>query len=190
MASAELTYSTSYDTDPKQHPGYIEDASSKLSSLPVAYKGNTFNLRTLYDIVSWILSVVGTVPGIATKENYYFPLMMIGYVFSSKLIPAKPNKKGGRPKPSAGPPAVWSVMWFKQMVGNSPITRVLVGATLDQPGKSTKDNAKDFRKGLLKASQILEWNQALTPVQLRSPNRTGQDFGHCAETYPLLFICS
>ena len=80
-------------------------------------------------------------------------------------------------------------MWFKQIIGNRQTTRVVVGATLDRPEKSTKNGAKEFRKGLLDASDILDWNpKHCSVVQLR--NGSGQDFGHCAETYPLLFICS
>ncbi|KAJ7224583.1 hypothetical protein GGX14DRAFT_651116 [Mycena pura] len=171
-----------------QDPGYYT-VNSKLSSLPVRYQSNTFELRTLYDIVGWILSVVGPVPSIAKRDNYYYPLMMIGYVFCAKLIPTQAVEKNGKKqKPSAGPPEVWSVMWFKD---EQQVARVVVGANLDQPGKIPKNNAKDFRKSLLDTSHILGWDTKQPSImQQLSARGTGQDFGHCAETYPLLFICS
>ena len=138
----------------------------------------------MYDIVAWILSVCGPVPStpVATRDNYYYPLMMIGYVFCDKLIPQRPKSK-------VGSPDVWSVMWFKQTVDNRIVTRVVVGATLDSPRTEIKDNAKDFRKALLDASHILNWDPD-APSIIQERDETGQDFGHCAETYPLLFICS
>ncbi|KDR74272.1 hypothetical protein GALMADRAFT_280292 [Galerina marginata CBS 339.88] len=184
VSAIEAIYNR-YKTEPEQHPGYIEDSSSLLSRLSVPYQSNKFDLRTLYDIVAWILSVVGPVPSIATRDNYYYPLMMIGYVFCAKLIPARKVTK----KLNPGPPEVWSVMWFEQIINKLPVKRVVVGANLDKPGKSTKDDAKEFRKALLDASNILDWSQKHSVMQLRR-GLTSQDFGHCAETYPLLFICS
>lgn len=185
---AELTFSISYklNKDSASHPGYIQDENNRLGSLQVHYQDNAFELRTLYDIVGWILSVVGSVPNIATRENYYYPLVMIGYIFSAKLIPTGPViKKGKKAISSPGPPGVWTTIWFKQ----NHVWRVVVGATLDSPGGDSKKIVKDYRKNLLRESHILTWGQALTPVQL-ARGVTGQDFGHCAETYPLLFICS
>ena len=168
----------------------MDPNTRRLGNLQVQYQGSTFNLFSLYDIVGWILSVVGRVPNIANRQNYYYPLMMIGYVFCAKLIPSKKKRK-----PSAGPPEVWSVMWFKQKINNRGVKRVVVGANLDQPGRDAKNDAKDFRKDLLDASDILdwkpnEWNGGRSVMQMRSAKGSGQDFGHCAETYPLLFICS
>lgn len=124
--------------------------------------------------------MVGDVPNGATGESYYYPLMMIGYVFCRKLISRKA-------------PEVWSVMWFKQTVNNRPVTRAVLGATLDKPGKDLKEDTKNFRKGLLKMEGILVWRDDKTPIpaQMWEPEGiTGQDFGHCAESYPLLYICS
>ncbi|KAJ7224642.1 hypothetical protein GGX14DRAFT_426421 [Mycena pura] len=177
-----------FKTQPERHAGYIEDSLSQLSSLRVSYQSNTFDLRTLYDIVAWILSVVGDVPSIATRANYYYPLMMIGYVFCAKLIPKKNGKEF---KFSPGSPTVWAIMWFKQTVtGNQQVTRVVVGATLDRPDQVTKDNAKAFRKDLLDASHILGWDRNQLSVEQQREGAEKQDFGHCAETYMLLFICS
>jgi len=187
-----------YKKNPDRNPGYIEGPIAKpirAGSLIVGYQGNEFKLRTLYDIVGWIFSVVGNVPVGATRENYYYALMMIAHVFCTKLIPAttSPQRKGQPPKeiPSKAP-EVWSVMWFKQMVNHRLVTRVVLGANLDMPPQILKDDAKDFRKDLLKREGILIWRDGTPiPAQMLGPRGiTGQDFGHCAESYPLLFICS
>ena len=78
---------------PDEYPGFIivpdkDTTGIRFGSLTVDYQGNKFELRTLYDILGWIFSVVGNVPvvPVATRENYYYPLMMIARVFSAKLI--------------------------------------------------------------------------------------------------------
>ncbi|KAF8342513.1 hypothetical protein F5887DRAFT_1214975 [Amanita rubescens] len=160
------------------------------ASLIIGYQGNEFKLRTLYDIVGWIFSVVGDVPNGATAENYYYALMMIGYVFCTKLIYATTSQHKGQPPRDVLSKAsdIWSVMWFEQMVNNELVTRVVLGANLDKPGKIQKHDAKDFRKRLLKNGGMLVWDDEGAPAQ-RAVCRA-QDFGHCAETYPLLFIFS
>ena len=65
-------------TDDDKNPGYIYPNSNFIE---VDYQGKKFKLRTLYDIVGWIFSVVGYAPVGATRENYYYPLMMIAYNF-------------------------------------------------------------------------------------------------------------
>ena len=42
------------------------------------------------------------------------------------------------------------VMWFKQMVNNRLVTRVILGATLDEPAKIIKNDTKEFRKEVMK----------------------------------------
>ena len=168
---------------PDKYPGFIivPDADPiRFDSLTVDYQGNKFELRTLYDIVGWIFSVVGNAPVGATRENYYYPLMMIARVFSAKLIS------------NAKAPDVWMVMWFKQTVNGKKVTRVVLGATLDDPSDIVKEETKEFRKGLLKREEVLIWMDGrLPPEQEQGPSGAivRQDFGHCAETYPLLFIC-
>ena len=168
---------------PDKYPGFIivpNEDPIRFGSLTVDYQGNKFELRTLYDIVGWIFSVVGNVPIGATRENYFYPLMMIARVFSTKLIS---NKKA---------PDVWMVMWFKLKINNRLVTRVILGATLDAPPQIVKEETKDFRKEVLKKAQVLFWRDGvLPPMQVQEPSGiVGQDFGHCAESYPLLFICS
>ena len=166
---------------PDKYPGFIivpNEDPIRFGSLTVDYQGNKFELRTLYDIVGWIFSVVGNVPIGATRENYFYPLMMIARVFSTKLIS---NKKA---------PDVWMVMWFKLKINNRLVTRVILGATLDAPPQIVKEETKDFRKEVLKKAQVLFWRDGvLPPMQVQEPSGiVGQDFGHCAESYPLLFI--
>ena len=161
----------------------MEDPDARpitFGGLTVGYQGKEFELRTLYDIVAWIFSVVGNVPNGATRENYYYPLMVIARVFCTKMTSR------------AKAPEMWSVMWFKQTVDNRLVTRVLLGANLDKPAIKVKEDTKDFRKDLLKKAQVLFWKDGTpTPAQDEGPRGViGQDFGHCAESYPLLFICS
>ena len=172
---------------PDEYPGFIivpdkDTTGIRFGSLTVDYQGNKFELRTLYDILGWIFSVVGNVPvvPVATRENYYYPLMMIARVFSAKLIS---NTKA---------PDVWMVMWFKQMVNDKQVTRVVLGATLDDPLRNVKEETKDFRKDVMKKAHVLFWRDGTpAPMQDQEPRGVvGQDFGHCAESYPLLFICS
>ena len=139
----------------------------------------------MYDIVGWIFSVVGNVPVGANRRNYYYPLMMIAYVFSKKLVPDITFQPlNGNPIVRSAPD-VWVVMWFKQTVNNQPVTRVVLGATLDMPKPNVKDATKDFRKNLLIEARIVR-DGMVAPLQLQGR----QDFGHCAESYPLLFIWS
>lgn len=174
-----------YKKDPRLNPGYTVDG------LIVGYQGNEFKLQTLYDIVGWIFSVVGNVPNGATRENYYYALMMIAYIFCTKLIPAT-TIEGKQKEIRSMAPDVWSVMWFNQKVNNRPVTRVLLGATLDDPPGNIKNKAKEFRKDLLRKEGILVWRDGTPlPTQKWGPRGiVGRDFGNCAETYPLLFICS
>ena len=139
--------------------------------------------------------MVGGVPVGATRENYYYALIMIAHVFCTKLVPdITIEQRKGQPlkKISCKAPELWMVMWFKQMVDNRPVTRLVLGATLDDPPKNIKDDTKDFRKNLLKDAGILAWRYGTTsPMQKSGPRGIqGQDFGHCGETYPLLFVCS
>ena len=172
-------------SEDNQNPGFI---IANPNYIEVRYQGNLFKLRTLYDIVGWIFSVVGHVPSGATRENYYYPLMMIAYHFCRKLVPNKelllPN---GRPI-TRGVADVWSVIWFNQINNNNQlVTRVVLGASLDNPTLNVKRDTKNFRKERLKDANIFQ--EGITaPLQAAAP--PGQDFGHCAETYPLLFICS
>ena len=184
--------------NPDRNPGYIEDPTAKpikVGGMKVGYQGNEFELRNLYDIIGWIFSVVGAVPDGATRENYYYALIMIAHAFSTKLVPdtTVAQRKGLPPKevPSKAP-ELWMVMWFKQMVNNRPVTRVVLGATLDDPPKNIKSATKDFRKELLKEAGILVWKDG-TPLPMEmwvARGIQGQEFGHCGETYPLLFACS
>ena len=179
----------SHKEDPDRNPGYIEGpiaGAIGLDSLIVGYQGNEFQLRTLYDIVGWIFSVVGNVPVRvkATRENYYYPLMMIAYDFCTKLVPKT------RFVPISKAPELWTVMWFKQMVNNQQVTRVVLGAILDKPKNEVKESTKEFRKNLLKEAGILKDGTPAPAQEKKSWGMVGQDFGHCAETYPLLFICS
>ena len=118
--------------------------------------------------------------------------MMIAYVFSKKLVPDVTfQPRNGNPIVKSAPD-VWMVMWFKQMVNVKQVTRVVLGATLDAPPQVVKEATKDFRKEVLKKAQVLFWrDDKLPPAQVQEPSGVvGQDFGHCAESYPLLFICS
>ena len=109
----------------------------------------------MYDIVGWIFSVVGNVPDGATRASYYYPLMMIAYVFSKKLVSDIKFLKSDGQTITRGAPNVWMVMWFNQIVNNRLVTRVVLGATLDMPEKVTKDGTKDFRKNLLNEAGII-----------------------------------
>jgi hypothetical protein len=149
----------------------------------------------LYDIIGWIFPVVGNVSDMATRGNYYYPLIMIAHVFSTKLVPDTtiPQRKGQPPKEMASKaPELWMVMWFEQIVNNRRVKRVVLGATLDDPPQNVKNDTKDFRKNLLKEKGILVWRDGEPlPAQIWAARGiTGQDFGNCGETYPLLFICS
>ena len=87
----------------------------------------------MYDIDAWIFSVVfGNVPAGATRESYYYPLMIIARVFCTKLF----SKKKW--------PEVWMV-----------VTRVILGATLDEPAKIVKNDTKHFRKDVMKKAHLL-----------------------------------
>ena len=157
-----------------------------------------FKLRTLYDIVGWIFSVVGYVPDGATREKYYYPLMMIAYVFCKKLVPDIPFQPlNGNPIVRSAPD-VWVVMWFtgRHRIKKLLVTHVVLGAILDMPTSDVKDGTKEFRKKLLIDEKILEDGKtAPMKNKLKNPkepsnSKRGQDFGHCTESYPLLFICS
>ena len=167
------------------NPGFID---GNPNFIEVGYQGNTFKLRTLYDIVGWIFSVVGTAPSGAKRDNYYYPLVMIASVFCRKLVPDIKYQTSDGQTLTKGAPDVWMAMWFEQKVNNKLVTRVVLGATLDRPTSSIKNSTKEFRKNLLKDAEIL--GDTTAPVKLKNPSNRGQDFGHCAESYPLLFIRS
>ena len=143
----------------------------------------------MYDIVGWIFSVVGYAPVGATRENYYYPLMMIAYDFCKKLVPDVTDKIYGIERKA---PDVWMVMWFtgRHSTNDHLVTHVVLGTTLDTPTPGVKDDTKEFRNKLLIDKKILEKGK-IAPQKLSEPEGSrGQDFGHCAESYPLLFVCS
>ncbi|KAF9261372.1 hypothetical protein L218DRAFT_1001865 [Marasmius fiardii PR-910] len=154
--------------------------------LVVQYQGTAeeseFKFETIYDIVGWIFSVVGKTPTGATKENYFWPLLGVYFMFCRKLINNKEKE-----------PQMVQLTFFSQ---NDGVQRVCLGANLDNPKPSRKNEMQKRRaEQMWQKRLILQNEQEYVDEKLKENFPTEatyppQKLGHCAETFPLLFIHS
>lgn len=141
------------------------------SALTASYQGMDFGLETLYDLVGWIFSVTGNTPADATAANYYYPLIVL-YCQWCRTLCGKVEKE----------PQMVQITWFPQ----GSAIRVCIGGNLDRPKKLRKDIARMNRFGMLLAHGLAQEDE----VEKRYTDDGGQLIGHCAETFPMLFIKS
>ncbi|KAG2748834.1 hypothetical protein P692DRAFT_20819074 [Suillus brevipes Sb2] len=141
------------------------------SALTASYQGTDFGLETLYDLVGWIFSVTGNTPGDATAANYYYPLIVL-YCQWCRTLCGKVEKE----------PQMVQITWFPQ----GSTIRVCIGGNLDRPKKLRKDIARTNRFGMLLAHGLAQEDE----MEKRYTDDGGQLIGHCAETFPMLFIKS
>ncbi|KAF9219632.1 hypothetical protein BS17DRAFT_769962 [Gyrodon lividus] len=138
--------------------------------LAVNYQGATFNLETMFDLVGWIFSVTGANPANPDVTNYFYPLIVLYCHFCSKL--ASNGKQ----------PQMVQITWFTQ----DGIGRVVLGSNLDRiKPTATKEEVRVRRAQKLVARQLAIDNDE-THSNLINSNKAG----HCAETFPILFINS
>lgn len=141
------------------------------NALTVSYQGTNFELETLFDLVGWIFSVTGNTPEDATAANYYYPLVIL-YCQWCRTLCGKVEKE----------PQMVQITWFPQ----GSIKRVCIGSNLDRPKKPRKDAARMNRFNMLLADELAEDDEQETHYT----GDGGQLIGHCAETFPMLFIKS
>ncbi|KAF9261305.1 hypothetical protein L218DRAFT_1046842 [Marasmius fiardii PR-910] len=147
--------------------------------LNVNYQSTSFALETLYDIIGWIFSVVGTTPAGATKENYFYPFLGVYFMFCRKLISQRKRD-----------PGMVQITYFSQTVGGQVVQRVCLGANMDKPEYPRKEVARKNRTTQMVASgQIKEDEQEYSDVPVAQGQQPPK-VGHCAETFPFLFIRS
>ncbi|KAG2337069.1 hypothetical protein BDR05DRAFT_1063454 [Suillus weaverae] len=141
------------------------------AALTVSYQGTNFELETLFDLVGWIFSVTGTTPDDATPANYYYPLIIL-YSQWCRTLCAKTEKA----------PQMVQITWFPQ----EGIKRVCLGSNLDRPKKVRKDAARVKRFTMLRTDGLAEEDE----LERHYTGDGGQLIGHCAETFPMLFVKS
>jgi hypothetical protein len=139
--------------------------------LVVSYQGTDFELETLFDLVGWIFSVTGQIPKDATAANYYYPLVIL-YCQWCRTLSANSKKE----------PQMVQITWFSQ----GSTKRVCIGSNLDKPKKPRKDAARTKRFDRLLKDDLAREDER----QKSYVGDGGQLIGHCAETFPALFIKS
>ncbi|KAG2038180.1 hypothetical protein BDR03DRAFT_999527 [Suillus americanus] len=143
------------------------------AALTVNYQGTNFELKTLFDLVGWIFSVTGQIPEDATAANYYYPLVIL-YCQWCRTLCANEEKE----------PQMVQITWFIQ--GLEGTKRVCIGSALDRPGPGRKNAARINR-----FEKLLQYELAEEGERHESyVGDGGQLIGHCAETFPVLFIHS
>ncbi|CCM01672.1 uncharacterized protein FIBRA_03735 [Fibroporia radiculosa] len=138
-------------------------------TLRVHYQGTDFELETLFDLVGWIFSVTGTTPAGATVDNYFYPLAVLYAKFCRVLSSSQKQ------------PQVLQMTWFTQ----AGVGRVSLGAVLDRPPAALKESARVRR-----ANRLVAENMATDIHECHIAGATPQIVGHCAETFPFLFVQS
>ncbi|KAG1780734.1 hypothetical protein EV702DRAFT_1080415 [Suillus placidus] len=141
------------------------------AALTVSYQGTNFELETLYDLVGWIFSVTGKTPDDATPANFYYPLVIL-YTQWCRTLCANENKE----------PQMVQITWFPQ----ESIKRVCLGSNLDRPKGARKEAARTKRFDRLVKDGLAKEDERLKSYV----DEGGQLIGHCAETFPMLFIKS
>ncbi|KAG1818749.1 uncharacterized protein BJ212DRAFT_108258 [Suillus subaureus] len=140
-------------------------------ALTVSYQGTNFELETLFDLVGWIFSVTGQTPNNATSANYYYPLVIL-YCQWCRTLCANEKKE----------PQMVQITWFPE----GSTKRVCLGSNLDKPKRTRKDAAR-----IKRFDRLLKDNLAKEDEREKSyVGDGGQLIGHCAESFPALFIKS
>jgi len=141
------------------------------TGLTVSYQGTEFNLESLFDLVGWIFSVTGEVPADATAANYYYPLVILYCKWCWTLCVHRWRV-----------PQMVQITWFTQ----GTTKRVCLGSNLDRPGQPRKNAARRRRFDMLLTDRLAEEDERNWSYL----HFGGQLIGHCAETFPALFIKS
>ncbi|KIJ67971.1 hypothetical protein HYDPIDRAFT_25424 [Hydnomerulius pinastri MD-312] len=141
-------------------------------SLSVNYQGTNFEMDTKFDLVGWIFSVTGSTPQNANVTNYFYPLIAL-YCHFCIMMGRSINKI----------PQMVQITWFIQ--GNTG--RVALGCNLDNIGKTNKPVVRKRRGGILVKAKLADSpDQTYSKLDPKVSNLAG----HCAETFPVLFIKS
>ncbi|KAG2038183.1 hypothetical protein BDR03DRAFT_1010114 [Suillus americanus] len=141
------------------------------AALTVSYQGTNFELETLFDLVGWIFSVTGRILEGATAANYYYPLVIL-YSKWCRTLCSKRRE-----------PQMVQITWFTQ----GGTKRVCIGGNLDKPAQARKDAARIIRFERLLQDELAEEGER---NESYVGDTSGQFIGHCAETFPALFIKS
>jgi len=155
------------------------------------YADNKITLYTVYDLLGYLLSVIGPAPVEATRENYYIPLLA---AYSKQCSEFAGNIKRA--------PYMTQITYFDKLAEETPAL-----LSIDVPDDLSK--APDLNTALgasiggppqiKRAVQEARYTfiQTYSGVTLPGPDVSlidgipkGQRFGHCAETYPLTLLLS
>ncbi|KAF7790371.1 hypothetical protein EIP86_001326 [Pleurotus ostreatoroseus] len=160
--------------------------------LPLYYHTKQLNHHTVFDLIGWLFSVCGDTPAGATRSNFYYPLIALFSVFT-RLAAGDGNDE----------PQMVEAAWFTQDVAGQPVTRVVIGANLDDnvgERRAEKDITRVARAqmmidvGMMQADWIDE-SFVSAPTSSGGGGGGGgkrralaQLFGHCAEALPFLYL--
>jgi len=145
-------------------------------------------ILTIFDVVGWILSVVGVAPGDPdvndNKAEYYYPLLTLYATICRTLLKLKVPRLDVEAN-------MMQVTWFEE----GGVWRVALGANLDAPPHKLKASAKNSRgermlyAGVITLDQYMKVNfDWLSPSNTYEYTGRGLAFGHCAETLPFTFV--
>lgn len=141
--------------------------------IQVNYQGHLIPHETAFDLIGWLFSVSGASPEGANRDNYYYPLVALYTMFCRRVSSTKKKE-----------PQMVQITWFTQ----GTKTRVALGANLDKPAPVTKTAARVRRRDQMVNLTLITIAEQDTSF-VGDPNGSqGQLFGHCAETFPFIYI--
>ncbi|KAL5084004.1 hypothetical protein Trisim1_000737 [Trichoderma cf. simile WF8] len=156
------------------------------------------NYWCIYDLIGLFMSLLGSAPPAADRNNYFLPLTAVYARWCSRLAGKLKNKKSQEPsKAGIGPiPTMFQCTWRERKDGNGK-KWFFLGASVAGDSFASNPSGRDWQtKVQMERFQMLLQHQQTTMVQdgefnrtepeVTSPTGTGNIWGNCAETYPFV----
>ncbi|KAL6815056.1 hypothetical protein J3E69DRAFT_346678 [Trichoderma sp. SZMC 28015] len=155
------------------------------------------NYWCIYDLIGLFMSLLGSAPPAADRNNYFLPLTAVYAKWCSRLAGKLKNKKSQDPsKPGVGPiPTMFQCTWRERKDGKGEKWFFLGGSVAGDPF-ANNDSGNDWQlKVQTERFNMLLQHQQTTMVTTGEFNSTEPElraggslnlWGNCAETYPFV----
>ena len=137
---------------------------------------------SIFDTLGYLMTVAGPAPELADKDNYLVPMAHLFCRWSTELAAGKPPTMGSIVHVPSKKFGILSVD-IEEGIETTP--NLALSTSLPQGGKNTRSTVQGDR---LEQLESFGFDVKKYPNQ-RAPEwtgATGQCFGHCAETDPLI----
>ncbi|KAF3062878.1 hypothetical protein CFAM422_010410 [Trichoderma lentiforme] len=155
------------------------------------------NYWCIYDLIGLFLSLLGSAPPAADRNNYFLPLTAVYARWCSRLAGKLKNKASQAPSdPGVGPiPMMFQCTWRDRKDGKGKW--FFLGASLGGDQFADNPSGADWQmKVQMERFRILRQHQQTVMVrdgdfnstepEKTLPDGTGNLWGNCAETYPFV----